>query len=311
MINMFGCPIIAKYIRIQPLEWSAHIALRFDVIGCRATTDPYGQCPKGWKERPGSKTCYLITTNQALGWREARQRCKQQQGDLVKIDSIQERDWLIQEIKQQQFSQVWIGLNNLPRRDSKNYHWTDGSSLNTNIVPWKSGNPDNYQQNEHCGEFSNAELNDIDCTSKINFICEKPKFWTNPNSATTQAPPNSQTTTISASTTSGSNSNSGSTSPVVSPTKPTTLKPSTLTKVIPTLPGAQVVNGILFTTGCGNQNDCYNLGIGDHQYCADCHSYLTCAPSGIFVRPCPANLEFDNNLQACVARSWTCKRVSG
>lgn len=35
---MFGCPIIAKYIRIQPLEWSAHIALRFDVIGCRATT---------------------------------------------------------------------------------------------------------------------------------------------------------------------------------------------------------------------------------------------------------------------------------
>lgn len=63
--------------------------------------------------------------------------------------------------------------------------------------------------------------------------------------------------------------------------------------------------------GCGNQNDCYNLGIGDHQYCADCHSYLTCAPSGIFVRPCPANLEFDNNLQACVGRSWTCKRVSG
>lgn len=44
------------------------------------------------------------------------------------------QDWLIQEIKQQQFSQVWIGLNNLPRRDSKNYHWTDGSSLNTNIV---------------------------------------------------------------------------------------------------------------------------------------------------------------------------------
>ena len=139
--------------------------------------------------------------------------------------------------------------------------------------PWKSGNPDNYLQNEHCGEFSNAELNDVDCNSKINFICEKPKcefkvhigfviffpiylsvnlqwlfwgtqhrkpwlaiffkkpfsvlVWTNPNTAATQAPPNSQTTTPSASTTSGGGGSGSSGSTVLAPTKPTTLKPST------------------------------------------------------------------------------------
>ena len=52
----------------------------------------------------------------------------------VGISLFLPQDWLIQEIKQQPFSQVWIGLNNLPRRDNKNFHWTDGSSLNTNIV---------------------------------------------------------------------------------------------------------------------------------------------------------------------------------
>ncbi|XP_071175832.1 uncharacterized protein [Mytilus edulis] len=32
--NMFDCPVIAKCIRVNPLEWSNRIALRFDLIGC-------------------------------------------------------------------------------------------------------------------------------------------------------------------------------------------------------------------------------------------------------------------------------------
>ena len=72
-----------------------------------------------------------------------------------------------------------------------------------------------------------------------------------------------------------------------------------------------IIMKTIISAGCGSRNDCYNLGIGDHQYCQDCHNYLTCAPSGVFVRPCPANLEFDNNLQACVGRSFTCRRAVG
>lgn len=32
--NMFDCPVIAKCIRVNPLEWSNRIALRFDLTGC-------------------------------------------------------------------------------------------------------------------------------------------------------------------------------------------------------------------------------------------------------------------------------------
>lgn len=33
--------------------------------------DPYGVCPQGWKERPGSDTCYLITTRDAKTFDDA------------------------------------------------------------------------------------------------------------------------------------------------------------------------------------------------------------------------------------------------
>ena len=32
--NMFGCSIIAKYLRIRPVDWRSHISLRFEVLGC-------------------------------------------------------------------------------------------------------------------------------------------------------------------------------------------------------------------------------------------------------------------------------------
>lgn len=40
---MFGCPIIAKYLRIRPVDWMNHITLRFEVIGCpsKSGTKPF------------------------------------------------------------------------------------------------------------------------------------------------------------------------------------------------------------------------------------------------------------------------------
>ena len=32
--NMLGCSIIAKYLRIRPVDWRNHISLRFEVLGC-------------------------------------------------------------------------------------------------------------------------------------------------------------------------------------------------------------------------------------------------------------------------------------
>lgn len=36
--NMFECPVIAKCIRINPIEWNHHISMRFDLMGCSLVT---------------------------------------------------------------------------------------------------------------------------------------------------------------------------------------------------------------------------------------------------------------------------------
>ena len=40
--HMFGCPILARCVRINPLEWKDKIALRFDLLGCPANTGMNG-----------------------------------------------------------------------------------------------------------------------------------------------------------------------------------------------------------------------------------------------------------------------------
>ena len=41
--NMLDCPVIARCVRINPLDWKDHIALRFDLLGCPALTGNHRQ----------------------------------------------------------------------------------------------------------------------------------------------------------------------------------------------------------------------------------------------------------------------------
>ncbi|XP_064618454.1 inactive carboxypeptidase-like protein X2 [Liolophura sinensis] len=38
VVHMFQCPVIARFLRINPQTWLNHISLRFDVIGCAMAT---------------------------------------------------------------------------------------------------------------------------------------------------------------------------------------------------------------------------------------------------------------------------------
>ena len=54
--------------------------------------DDIGRCPKGWNERPGSNTCYYISDqSDQKTWENADIMCKRHQGNMVKVDSVQER----------------------------------------------------------------------------------------------------------------------------------------------------------------------------------------------------------------------------
>lgn len=56
------------------------------------SSDDLGTCQPGWKERPGTDTCYYISDNtDKKTWEEGMLTCRRQQGDTVIIDSLQEK----------------------------------------------------------------------------------------------------------------------------------------------------------------------------------------------------------------------------
>lgn len=289
------CPFLARCVRINPVDWKDQIALRFDLIGCPANTPDLGHCPKGWEEFPGSNKCYKITDVHDMRTRDdASAQCQLQQAQLVKIDSIQERDWIRQQIAVLQRTQgqhhFWTGLENRPRRDNLYHKWTDGTPLDTSIMPWGNGQPDNGGGGEHCGELWDGDMNDNDCNQHYPYICEKDKFWKPPINTPSAVRHTPGTTT-------------GRT------TKRSTIAPPVVvTYNVPAQKGAVKIGPNLFQTGCIKSlvPDCGIQPAGDYQSCKGCHYYTTCAPNGVWTRPCPANLRWDDNLKTCSMRSSTC-----
>uniref|UniRef100_A0A673Y588 C-type lectin domain-containing protein n=1 Tax=Salmo trutta TaxID=8032 RepID=A0A673Y588_SALTR len=67
----------------------------------------------------------------------------------------------------------WIGLNDIAAEGV--WEWTDGSTFLPFLAYWKPGNPDNWEDNEDCGEVVGGEKgqwNDDVCTSLRKFISE-------------------------------------------------------------------------------------------------------------------------------------------
>lgn len=289
--HMFDCPITARFVRIEVKDYVSRPSLRFELIGCPTNTDDLGNCPKGWKERPGSDTCYYISDqSDRKTWENAEIMCKRYQGNMVKIETIQERDWIISELqsirKSQKLNSWWIGLNNRPRFDNNYYKWGDGSQLDRNILHWLPSEPNNSGGEEHCAiyDVQRAALNDLKCDTSLPFICELSKYWQSPINV-----PGLQTHT---------------------PALPSTVIPTTVSNLVPVpVTGGNVVTvgQSTFYTGCSYQTDCVHKAWGDYSSCQGCHHYLTCAPSGAFDRTCPQNLKFDANLLACSGTSSTCR----
>lgn len=55
-----------------------------------------------------------------------------------------------------------------------------GKSLSENgYENWSNGQPDNFQNKEHCGSmFRDGTLNDVDCNARQMFVCEKTLSYT-------------------------------------------------------------------------------------------------------------------------------------
>ncbi|XP_041500669.1 C-type lectin domain family 12 member B isoform X2 [Microtus oregoni] len=80
-------------------------------------------CPKTWQWNGNS--CYYFTNHEEKSWSDSRKDCSDKNATLVKIDSIEERDFL-QTQPSLTLSFFWLGLS--WNSTGRHWLWEDGSS---------------------------------------------------------------------------------------------------------------------------------------------------------------------------------------
>ncbi|KAF7670458.1 hypothetical protein LDENG_00124850 [Lucifuga dentata] len=115
--------------------------------------------------------CYFFSTDTKT-WMEAHVYCLSQNSDLTSIRDIHERLWLTTQIGTEIF---WTGLND--RITEGVYEWSDGSPFIEYLSYWNEGQPDNWNDNEDCGQVLGSHYgrwNDENCDVKRKYICKLP-----------------------------------------------------------------------------------------------------------------------------------------
>ncbi|XP_022599879.1 CD209 antigen-like protein E [Seriola dumerili] len=90
---------------------------------------PCQKCEEGWEQDRGQ--CYFFSIN-GSSWEESRNGCKRLGGDLVKIDSREEKSFLSNRLIEKMDNtedKFWIGLTDSEVEGE--WLWVDGSRLNT------------------------------------------------------------------------------------------------------------------------------------------------------------------------------------
>ncbi|XP_029706862.1 C-type lectin domain family 10 member A-like [Takifugu rubripes] len=132
---------------------------------CETETKP---CPQDWLAFACS--CYYVST-QYKSWDESQRYCLQNDADLVVIGSIEEQKFLSGFI----VYRAWVGVTD--REEEGKWTWVDGTPVNTERELWFPGQPDDAFGGEDCGELLAQTqfigLNDINCSHRIHWICEK------------------------------------------------------------------------------------------------------------------------------------------
>ncbi|XP_037651268.1 CD209 antigen-like protein E [Sebastes umbrosus] len=148
-------------------------------------------CEEGW-EQHGAK-CYHFSSKKST-WEESRSECRHLGGDLVKIESREEQEFLLGKLSEkmdEHEDKFWIGLTD--SKEENKWLWVDGSPPNTRfdffllfLTFWSFNEPDNWDgankiDGEDCvrmGEKDRTVLRcwfDKDCRAPHRRICDKPK----------------------------------------------------------------------------------------------------------------------------------------
>ncbi|XP_039876060.1 killer cell lectin-like receptor subfamily B member 1B allele B isoform X2 [Simochromis diagramma] len=139
---------------------------------------PSYKCEDGWEKHKGK--CYYFSIAKTSR-NESRDECGAKKGDLVKINSKEEQEFLESKVKGTNNSddKFWIELIYLAKNNT--WVWRDGSPLNTSLTFWKNKDQDlkNGTKGANPDEQSCLRLEAkggaklLSCKTRHRSICEK------------------------------------------------------------------------------------------------------------------------------------------
>uniref|UniRef100_A0A3B4H1M8 CD209 antigen-like protein E n=1 Tax=Pundamilia nyererei TaxID=303518 RepID=A0A3B4H1M8_9CICH len=125
------------------------------------TCDGCKRCPVGWILM--NSVCYYFSlkSNEMKTWKESRDFCQLQGGDLIIIDSQDKEVYF------------WIGLSD--SKEEGTWKWLDGTFLVQGY--WNDGEPNNLNDEDCAAVYPRVNFfkawNDVRCGVRRKWICEK------------------------------------------------------------------------------------------------------------------------------------------
>ena len=122
-------------------------------------------------------SCFLVIDIPTLEWSDARRNCQKLGGDLAKITSASENQFVFDLVtKQTKITSfgAWLGLH---RKADNKFYWADNTPL-AGYSNWKTGEPNNLGLQEKCGHIwgkgpNKGKWNDTRCTRQSDSTAEK------------------------------------------------------------------------------------------------------------------------------------------
>lgn len=132
-------------------------------------------CPQSWTAFDGY--CYLVSS-EILNGDQAPGFCIEKGGELVKITSQRENDFVLALVRKEapSMKDVWIGL----RRNGDGWYWSDNSL--PKYTNWAPNEPNNkaeicsqmwHGHTDHLPYTASGSWNDIFCSRRHGVVCKR------------------------------------------------------------------------------------------------------------------------------------------
>ncbi|XP_065683392.1 uncharacterized protein LOC100215503 isoform X1 [Hydra vulgaris] len=134
-----------------------------------------GNCTDGWLEN--GNYCYLFhsitATLQGQSWYDSLLSCQRYGGNLLSVADNTENTFISDQFKDTTIKNqhYWIGLNDIQKEGI--FVWSDNSTSKFRFWNYRSGEPNNWNNNEDCVEATyDGRWNDNSCDRLFGFICK-------------------------------------------------------------------------------------------------------------------------------------------